>query len=736
MKKLTFLLLLALITGLRAIAVPAYPVPVPVPQPDGTLVSIKLVGDEFYHYNTTADGYTVVLNESGAYVYAQLDNQSLIPTRILAHDEGSRSVEEMALLANTPKHLTDRAESRIASARRSAPRRVDLADFDWDNFHGLVILIDFPDRSFSIDDPKSFYDNLFNTENLSSYVDPFTKRTIQCMGSVSDYFNDQSNGIFKPHFDIFGPYRSSYRSDQFTNANTQSIFRTILNEADADVNFKNYDGNHDNKVDMVAFIVAGYSAAMGNNANYLWPHESVLSAARKDNIDLGLYSCSTELYGYESQPSSVHIDGIGTICHEFSHVLGLPDMYDTDDNGSGGESHVPGYWDLMSAGNYNNEGLTPAGYSLFERYALGWANPQIIDAEGTHSLQPLNVSHDGYLLPTPVEGEFFLIENRQNTGWDTYIPGHGMLITRADSTDLDVWTNNDVNCDPNHNYFELIRAAGSTREDKASDPFPGTKNVTAISNETLPSLKSWAGLDNRFELYDIAENNGIITFSVAEAKPGYVLHETFEQMPVTTSTSAANIQGEFAQWSFYKANVSAPGKSKCNGQQGVTMRLSARIYTTTPVNQDINKASIKVYNASPTALKYRLEYSIDGGTTWTIAKTVNGADLAEISSYALTQVFWSLDIKKTDSALFRITHASGNKTTYIDDFSLYPPAKGFVTGDVNGDGEVNLADVNAIIDIIMSGSDDADMMSRSDVNSDGEVNVADVNTIIDMILNS
>ena len=735
MKKLTFLLLLAITSSLSALAIPAYPVAIQTPQPDGTLVSIKLVGDEFYHYNTTADGYTVLLNEQGAYVYAQRVDDELAPTHLLAHDAGSRSLEELTFLENTPKHMTDREEAAKASRARRAPQRVDVADFDFENFHGLVILIDFPDKSFTIGDPQSFYDMLFNTENLTSYVDAYTGRTVSCKGSVKDYFKDQSNGIFKPHFDIFGPYRSTYRSDQFTNANTQSIFRTILNKADADVNFRDYDGNHDGKVDMVAFIVAGYSAAMGNNENYLWPHESVLYAARKDNIDLDRYSCSTELYGYEATPSSVHIDGIGTICHEFSHVLGLPDLYDTDDNESGGDSHVPGYWDLMAAGNYNDEGRTPAGYSLFERYALGWANPQIINSEGKRTLNPLNVTHDGYILLTPAENEFFAIENRQQTGWDTFLPGHGMLITRVDSTNVTAWNNNDVNCTPNHNYLELIRAAGSTRDDRASDPFPGTKNITAIGNESLPSLKSWAGLDNAFEFYNIAEDNGIITFDVAAARPRYILKEDFEQMPATTSTTASNVQGSFAKWSFSKANVNAPGNSKCIGEHSVMTKLGARVFTTTPVNQNISQVSIKVFNASTTAIKFRLEYSTDG-TTWTIAKTVNGQDAAEIPTYTIGQAFWTLNLKESDDAYFRITHLAGNKTTYIDDFTLYPAEQKYAAGDVNGDGEVNVADVNAIIDIIMSGSSDTDTMARADVNGDGEVNVADVNTIIDMILNS
>ena len=301
MRKLTLLLLATVITSLNALAIPAYPKAIPMPQPDGTTLSVKLVGDEYHHYNTTTDGYTIMLNEAGAYVYAQRDDNTLKPTSVLAHDEGNRDMQELTLLERTEKFITDRGASLKAKAARRAPRNVDLSEFDWDNFHGLVILIDFTDRTFSMDDPKAFFSMQFNTENLKSYVDPFNHQTVNCQGSVYDYFTEQSNGIFKPHFDVFGPYTSSYRSDQFTDRNTQSIFRTILNEADAEVNFANYDGNHDGKVDMVYFLVAGYSAAMGNNENYLWPHESVLDAARKDGKLLDRYSSSTEFYGQLAQ---------------------------------------------------------------------------------------------------------------------------------------------------------------------------------------------------------------------------------------------------------------------------------------------------------------------------------------------------------------------------------------------------------------------------------------------------
>ena len=749
MRKITLFLLMAVITGLNALAVPAYPVPVPMPQPDGTMVSIKLVGDEYYHYNTTADGYTVMLNESGAYVYAVLESKKLVPSDILAHDEGSRNAQELAFLQDMPKHLIDgNAQMGPRRIPADAPlKAVDLSDFDWDNFHGLVILIDFTDRAFSMDDPHAFYDMLFNTENLTHYIDPFTEQNVNCVGSVYDYFVDQSNGIFKPHFDIFGPYHSTYKARQGNNY-SQSIFRTTLaQQADKDIDFTNYDGNHDGKVDMVYFIVAGYSSSYdGNNEGYLWPHESqpwdtdVSGWARLDNMPFDRYSSSTEFYGWESNPSSVHVDGIGTICHEFSHVLGIPDFYDTDYSLGGGQSTDPGPWDLMASGGHNDEGRTPAGYTLYERYALGWLNPEVIEEEGEYKLNALNSSREGYILRSADDNVFFTIENRQRDGWDKFIPGHGLIVTRVDKSNDSIWLFNKVNCDPEHNYFEIMRANGSrsmNQSTSSADAFPGTKNVTSIGNETLPSLRTREGLANDFEICDIAENDGVITFKVVAAGKTPMLKEDFEAMPVTTSTSASNVTGNFTTWDFSKANVSAPGATKAVGNNAVAMKLTGKLQTKSPVNLNVYEVSLKVFNPTTTLIKYKLEYSIDDGATWTRAMTPSGNDSGEVLAYTDSKLRWSLNLTDKDAAIFRITQYAGNKTTYVDDFTLwYSESSSFAIGDVNGDGEVNIADVNTLINIILSGNFNVSGADRADVNNDGEIGIADVNELINIILNN
>ena len=259
MRKLTALLLLSAFMCIQAFANPAIRGLVQMPQPDGTLVSIRLVGDEFYSFNTTADDYTVVLNENGAYVYVQREGTSLVPTTVLAHDEGQRDATELALLSTLNKRMTDRVSVEQANIRR-VKRNVDLSNFDFENFRGLVILIDFSDKHFEAEDPQAFYTEMFSTEGLTGWRDPHTDRDVTCPGSVRDYFNDQSDGAFNPPFDVYGPYTTSYKASQCSN-NSGTIFRNVLRTANDDIDFKKYDNNNDGKVDMVFFLVAGYSAA-------------------------------------------------------------------------------------------------------------------------------------------------------------------------------------------------------------------------------------------------------------------------------------------------------------------------------------------------------------------------------------------------------------------------------------------------------------------------------------------
>ena len=751
MRKLISLLLLTVLVSAKALAEPAHPGTIQVPQPDGTLLSLELVGDEFYHFNTTADGFTVLFTEGGGYVYAQRDGMNLVPTQVLAHDAGSRTAEELALLAGTPKRLVD--ETSVAQAHvRRAKRNVDLSNFDFDNFRGLVILIDFNDKQFASDNPQEFYTQMFSSENFTGYFDPITERNVSCPGSVHDYFNDQSNGAFKPPFDVYGPYRASYSSNGTTyparstqcNSLITRIISNVIKTADADIDYSRYDNNSDGRVDMVYFLVAGYSSSFsGNNTGYLWPHASNLTYVINTQYDgkwFDRYACSTELYGWEGTPTTVTVEGIGTVCHEFSHVLGLPDFYDTDYEGSGGESQHPGGWDVMAGGGDYNYGRSPVGYTLFERYALGWANPRTINGEGSISLNPLETSREGYILRTPVNKEYFTIENRQKIGWDSQLPGHGMIVTRVDSTNASIWNSNKVNCNPDHNYFEMLRAGNSTSGETSSDPFPGESDNVMLTNDTYPGLTTWSGIPNTYILTGITENDGVISFNVLREENLLALVEDFETMPVSTATNDQNVEGRYATWNFTKSGVRAPGEDKANDENSVLMKAPSRMYSLTPVYYNIYMASLTVFNSSASVAKYSLEYSVDGGTTWVKVFTPSGAETADVSAKTTRICYWTLNLNNHQGAQFQIRQvATKDKTTYVDDFTLYYTGEEGgpvepVPGDVNGDGEVSISDINAIIDLLLGGSASVEVQTRADVNSDGEVSISDINAVIDILL--
>jgi M6 family metalloprotease-like protein len=381
--------------------------------------------------------------------------------------------------------------------------------------------VQFNDKSFSREDYPTIANNMVNQENFSGFDNQVWT------GSVRDYFSDNSKGAFKPQFDVIGPYTVNY--SQYDGSNSRKILINALNQADADVDFKDYDGDNDGVVDLVYFILAGNGANYnGNDENLWWPHRSVLfennNYMYRDGVRLWDYASSVELYGWVNQPSTVKIDGIGTICHEFSHVLGLPDFYDTDYEESGGESNDPGDWSLMAGGSYLNDSRTPVGYSLYERYMVGFIDDlETISQPGNFTLEPLANNQKGYILNTPESKEFFVMENRQKNAfkWDAYLPGDGMLVHRVDLSNESVWWENKVNANPDHNYYELLRADGAKKNNgyyaaSASDPFPGTKNVRQLTNSSSPAnLKTWSGKNNQFGLFDIQQtSDGNITFSV------------------------------------------------------------------------------------------------------------------------------------------------------------------------------------------------------------------------------
>ena len=719
---------------LTAHAIPAIPTPIKVTHPDGTTVTITMHGDEFYHFITTQDGYTVIKNDKGYYTYAQRSGNRLVSSTVIAHDAGQRTAAERAALKNLAKGLTSPEQvsqgQQMRNSRNRAMRRVgEDGTMDYSKFRGLIILVNFSNKKFSMPDPNDFYDTMVNTHDFTGFT--LNGRTVPMTGSVRDYFYDNSNHQFDPRFDIVGPVDINYSCTypQGTT-NAHEIFIAALEAADSQVNFSDYDTDRDGFVDMVFFLVAGYSSSyQGNNESYLWPHMHYLyDAPMHDRKYFNLYACSTEMWGWQGYGLQYcDIEGIGTFCHEFSHVLGLPDLYDTNYDEGGGVSVHPNGWSIMSGGSHNNFGRNPVGYSLYERYALGFSTPRIIDQDTEVAVEPLDVSNTGYRLNTNNDNEFFLIENRQYGKWDQNLPGYGMLVARVDSTDEYIWWSNQVNCRPNHMYYELLRAdyAGV---DSQGDPFPGSSNVTAITNRTAPSLRTWDSNMSDIIFTDITETGQNITFNAVHDTTIVSLVEDFEAMPVTTSLSAKGVTGVFSVWDFSNAAVSAPDSTLCRGAHAVAMKKPSSIKTCAPLQIIPYAVHYTVFNPSVDEVKMRVYYSTDNGETWL---TPINTDLT-VPGQSMGGAFVELP---TDAPIMlKIGEIAGKAKVncYLDDIKLYYDGMWpqDIYGDVNGDGEVNIADVNTLIDMILTGS----FTTRGDLNSDGEANIADVNILIGLLL--
>ncbi len=730
---LVFAVLLACV---KIHAVPALPIPMVVNQPDGAQLTVKIIGDEFLHYLTTLDGYTIVKNDDGFYRYAQWAGDRVSSSQVVAHDASGRSTSELSWLDGTGKHLYSGEAKKMAAVSRQ--QRDQLPPVSYGNFKGLVILVEFNDSVFTRTDVVEFYNRMFNEKGYTGYAhedgapDPYGSFT----GSVRDYFNDNSSGLFDPQFDVVGPVRVPYLVNDGQVKGTEIFMSAVKLAHDVlGVDYSNYDLNQDGCVDLIYFIVADTPASSDPDSPYhLWPHRSSLRGKNQqyDGKYLGDYACSAE-YIYAKQYGI--FDGIGTICHEFSHVLGLPDLYDTNtmDNAVNGEAHHPGEWELMAGGNYTNNARTPVAYSLYDRYSTGFASVKVIEAEGEYELPPIGETGEGFILKTKQEGEMFLIENRQRTKWDAYAPGHGLVVVRMDSTNTDVWNDNAPNADATRLYYDMLRAGQSNLFQSSGDPFPGTYGVTMLTNSSIPNLKSWAGMPSDWVLYDIHEDGPMVKFKVKQDGSFSTVVEDFETMVATSDSSVTEAQGSLANWLFARCSTVTPTDSLMgNGAVAVAMNKVSLLTMTSDVTCPAHQVTFTFYNPNNTNVRLLLYVSTDGGETWTQQNTAGGGQTATAIPQKKSVVYFPVSVSKP--ARYRIAcTASAPLAGYLDDFTIYVSDKGLV-GDVNGDGEINIADVNLVIGILLDAGLHGDALQRADVNEDGEINIADVNTLINFIL--
>lgn len=556
MKKITLLMML-LCTVVFAYAIPARRLSKVVKQSDGTELTVYLSGDESFHYYRTADNIPLVREANGDFSYATLaSNGHLLTTGMIAHSKEIRSSREMSFIAaEYSVGFNDRMSkaARLRKERYEAPRRKVQTIRPEGEVNVLVLLVEFADEKFSF--TKDVAAQTFNGENYRNSDNPYN---IETEGSLRDYFVAQSDGKFKPNFIVTDIITLDKNMEYYggndasgDDKNPQQMIIDACRKADANIDFSNFDNDKDGTVEFVYCLYAGYSESQGAAEETIWPHQWYLSSQKGaitlDGVKVDCYACSGELaltpeYG-------TYFTGIGSCCHEFSHCLGLPDFYDTSSNNP--PAFGMDYWDLMDYGCYNVEGYIPIGYSAYERDFMGWRELPVLNTKGDYSMEAITAGGNGYKIVSDANpNEYYIVENRQQEGWDRYIFNSGMLITHVDYSQ-DAWYNNTVNNDKNHQRFTLIPADGKLtsyytasssdeyRESLQGDPWPGITNNTELTDTSLPAATLFAGGYMGKPITNISNKDGIVSFSFMQGGL---------QTPVAQDASGVTADGFTAHW--------------------------------------------------------------------------------------------------------------------------------------------------------------------------------------------
>jgi len=514
-------------------AVPAYKGTIVLSQPDGMTFHAVMSGDEFRHSVTTLDGCAVMRAADGVWYYAYHDMEGRKTSTGFAVGDVSvpRQVLNNSRLGALTKSASslDHASARVLRAQQSKNGALQYNRVP-------VILAQFADTKYT-----------YSPDQMAALFDPSNPK------SATSYFNDQFLGQSEFVFDVTSAVVTvSHNSAYYASNNMAKVCEFIAeacrlaSEAGL-VDFSNYDLDSDGLVDRLYVFYAGDDQAYTSDDSMIWAHQYYI---QEDNVYLTLNGKVINCYACSSEKSFVgnRITGIGTFCHEFTHTLGIDDLYDTDDTGSGGTSEA--LWDsgsLMDGGCYNDNGDTPPSYGAIERYILG-INPGRSLESGSTTLRSVAEAGDYIICPSPtVEGEYYLIECRTASGWDTHIGASGVAIYHLDRsnnntghddtygniftqgmTAAERWTYNVVNCNPSHQCADLVEAypnAGTIGQTY----FP-YNSINSFTPDTRPAFRWWDGTASPYYLTGITFDGTQARFTVVDAN-------TIIPAPVITGTS-------------------------------------------------------------------------------------------------------------------------------------------------------------------------------------------------------
>ena len=522
MKKTIISLALAFLGIANLYAVKAKPGIAKIMLADGTVACATLHGDETFHYYMLLDGTPLRETQDGKYEKITAEELNTRKTRAFSSENITRASEIGTVRPSYFPH-------------KGSPK-------------ALVLLVQFQDVKFKSKDPVATFNHYLNGKKGEAMPEAdkevFITNETYCQnyGSVQQYFADMSDNQFIPQFDVVGPVTVSKNSayygknggDDGSDTNYPQMIQEACQQVDNQVNFADYDSDGDGYVDLVYVIYAGYSESIsGNSGDCLWPKSGTVGGL---GIYDGKYVCrfgiNNELNNKpaDTQDGKYFINGIGLFCHEFSHTLGLPDIYPT--NGITDHNQSPEYWDVMDMGNYQANGYQPIPYSPWEKSIVGWKQPTLLsDTEAQQlKLEPYDKASDAYKIIANSQGEYLLLQNIRNEGWYKEAPGYGMLVWRIDYDDLpsvNLFDNpNNKTGKPRvmivpadgmvYNSYNTGVSSDDIITSLQNDPFPTYKAGSATEYEvnSLTSITLNNSVDTSHPLYNITkdEATGLVTF--------------------------------------------------------------------------------------------------------------------------------------------------------------------------------------------------------------------------------
>lgn len=516
----TIIFRLSLIVVLLAFTCPSRSVPAKrgvwrtVTLSNGLTIKARLCGDEHAHWWQAEDGRCFDVDSLGK-------GKAVVPQELMSKARSRMAARRQAARRANAKKASQRIATNGNTGKFQGQR------------HGLIILVNFADSKFNTSKfgpTQTLYSRIANEANYGEN---------NFKGSISDYFKAQSGGQFLLDFDVAGPvtlpngYSYYGQNDDYGyDMRPKEMVKEACQAVDGSVDFSKYDWDGDGEVEEVFVVYAGNGEHDTNNQpNLIWPHMDNLANYKEqltlDGVTINTYACASELN------SDKTLSGIGTFCHEFSHCMGFPDMYDT---ASDGNNFGMGSWDLMDYGSYNGYGYVPAGYSGYEKMVCGWTTPIELDKPMTvNGMERLADMGQTYIIYNKGNrNEYYILENRQQSGFDKYLPGSGLLIERVDY-DKDIWEWNAVNTTnggyypegsstPSYNDHQRITIfhANNIEYDGNNATYPYA-SLDSLTDNSQPAATVWnANADGTYlmhcRVYGITQNaDGTVAFSFGRA---------------------------------------------------------------------------------------------------------------------------------------------------------------------------------------------------------------------------